>query len=87
MGFRGGVPSLPGREACVPEPRPLTWRKSSLSGGEEESCVEVARPPGLVLIRDSKRPSTHITLTAQEWESFLTRIENDYFGPLRRGAL
>jgi hypothetical protein len=71
----------------VPEPQPLTWRKSSLSGGQDEACVEVARPPGLVLIRDSKRPTPHITLTTQEWKNLLTRIENDDFGTLRGDIL
>ena len=33
------------------------WRKSSYSGGNGGSCVEVARNiPGLVALRDSKNP-------------------------------
>ncbi|WP_079042725.1 DUF397 domain-containing protein, partial [Streptomyces albus] len=34
--------------------RELTWRKSSYSGSDGGNCVEVARTPGRVHVRDSK---------------------------------
>jgi hypothetical protein len=33
------------------------WHKSSYSGGGGTECVEVAFPPELVSVRDSKNPS------------------------------
>lgn len=33
------------------------WRKSSYSGGDHGSCVELASMPGAVGIRDSKNPA------------------------------
>jgi hypothetical protein len=34
----------------------IKWRKSSLSGGTDENCVEIAHLPGAIAIRDSKDP-------------------------------
>lgn len=42
--------------------RPLTWRKSSLSGSDGGSCVELAGTEGLVAVRDSKDPEGPILL-------------------------
>ncbi|MFF3845084.1 DUF397 domain-containing protein [Streptomyces sp. NPDC002328] len=42
---------------------PLTWKKSSYSGGGEgNACVEIAHHHPQVAVRDSKTP-THPTLT------------------------
>ncbi|MUN35767.1 DUF397 domain-containing protein [Actinomadura litoris] len=37
-------------------PRTATWRKSTHSTGNGGDCVEVARAPGGVAVRDSKDP-------------------------------
>ncbi|PKK15291.1 DUF397 domain-containing protein [Thermomonospora sp. CIF 1] len=35
----------------------IQWRKSSYSGGlNDDACVELARFPGGIVIRDSKHP-------------------------------
>ncbi|MGV9278467.1 DUF397 domain-containing protein [Streptomyces griseosporeus] len=51
-----------------------TWFKSSYSGGTDgESCVEIARTPGRVHIRDSKNTSgPRLTLTPEAWADFVT---------------
>lgn len=45
----------------------MVWRKSSFSGGGDASggnCVEVAIPrPGKISIRDSKNPSSTLSVT------------------------
>ncbi|WP_225825920.1 DUF397 domain-containing protein [Streptomyces naphthomycinicus] len=48
-----------------------TWRKSSHSDGEGGDCVEVAAHPTAIHIRDSKRPSTHLTVTPEAWSAFV----------------
>ncbi|MEM8924902.1 MAG: DUF397 domain-containing protein [Actinomycetota bacterium] len=39
-----------------PQPTTLSWRKSSYSGSNGGSCVEVADAGDAVLVRNSKRP-------------------------------
>lgn len=41
------------------------WRKSSRSGGGD--CVEIARVPGLVAVRDSKHPGGVLTFPETVW--------------------
>jgi hypothetical protein len=48
----------------------LTWRKSSYSATQTD-CVEVGRSVG---IRDSKAPTTHLSVSAKSWSAFLTYI-------------
>ncbi|MEU4685627.1 DUF397 domain-containing protein [Streptomyces xinghaiensis] len=50
----------------------LAWFKSSYSGGEGDSCVEVAITQQTVHVRDSK-DTTHpaFTIGREQWESFL----------------
>ncbi|MET8556230.1 DUF397 domain-containing protein [Streptomyces sp. NPDC004959] len=53
----------------------LSWFKSSYSGSEGDSCVEVALTPLAVHIRDSKdttRPS--FTAAPPAWADFLTAV-------------
>lgn len=52
----------------------VQWRKSSHSGGvQDEACVELARFPRAVAIRDSKNPgSGHLALTRGQFAA-LTR--------------
>ncbi|WP_090057369.1 DUF397 domain-containing protein [Lentzea fradiae] len=43
-----------------------TWRKSSYSGSGN-NCVEVGHGIG---IRDSKKPTTHVPVSADAWSAF-----------------
>ncbi|SCK42482.1 DUF397 domain-containing protein [Streptomyces sp. WMMB 322] len=50
-----------------------TWTKSSYSGSEGDSCLEVATLPDTVHIRDSKdttRP--HLILSPTTWKTFVS---------------
>ncbi|MGI5326483.1 DUF397 domain-containing protein [Actinomadura nitritigenes] len=50
-----------------------TWKKSSYSGSGTSECVEVARFPGGVGVRDSKAPSAgHLELP---WKSFAALLD------------
>lgn len=50
------------------------WRKSSYTGGEG-NCVEVAKLPDGVAVRDSKDPDGLVLrFTADEWRAFLARV-------------
>ncbi|PSK61902.1 hypothetical protein B0E53_06200 [Micromonospora sp. MH33] len=50
------------------------WRKSTRSGSNGGSCVEVAdNLPGVVGVRDSKDPAGPVlTFTPQTWRAFVT---------------
>ena len=52
------------------------WRKSSRSGPNGATCVEVARNvPGRVLVRDSKDPSGPVlTFAPAAWSAFLATV-------------
>ncbi|MER7212570.1 DUF397 domain-containing protein [Streptosporangium sp. NPDC000239] len=56
------------------------FRKSSLSGGDD-NCVEVATNlPGLVAVRDSKDPSgPALAFTPTQWRSFVGRVNTGAF--------
>ncbi|MFI6330785.1 DUF397 domain-containing protein [Micromonospora chersina] len=49
------------------------WRKSTRSGGNGGSCVEVAdNLPGVVLVRDTKdREGGTLRVSPSSWQSFL----------------
>ena len=52
-----------------------TWRKSTRCAGNG-ACIETARTPGAVLVRDSTDPDgPRITLTAREWRGLLDAIK------------
>ena len=59
------------------------WRKSSRSeGGTSGDCVEVARLPRAVGVRDGKSPGTgHLTLTPGEFAGLVRRIKNNDLNP------
>lgn len=40
----------------------VTWRKASRSGENGGNCVELARLPGMVAVRDSKDPDGPVLL-------------------------
>lgn len=49
-----------------------TWFKSSYSGGEGNECVEVARTPSCVGVRDSKTPARRaLTMSPGTFAAFV----------------
>lgn len=58
------------------------WRKSTRSGGNGGSCVEVAdNLPGVVLVRDTKdRDGGTLHLSPASWRSFVDLAKR--IGPL-----
>jgi hypothetical protein len=62
------------------ESEPVTWRKSSASGGSNNECVEVAFVDDGVLVRHSLNPSgPMLSFTPSEWRAFLTGTRNGEF--------
>ncbi|WP_449066473.1 DUF397 domain-containing protein [Planomonospora algeriensis] len=57
------------------------WRKSTLSGGNGGSCVEVASlAGGRIGVRDSKdREGPALIFTSAEWRAFIGGIKNGEF--------
>ncbi|MFF0449065.1 DUF397 domain-containing protein [Streptomyces sp. NPDC004609] len=53
------------------------WRKSTYSGGSGGDCLEVgAGHPGVVPIRDSKRPGgPELVFRATTWSGFLAGLK------------
>ncbi|GAA0835870.1 DUF397 domain-containing protein [Streptosporangium amethystogenes subsp. fukuiense] len=58
------------------------WLKSTLSQGDNNNCVEVARNlPGIVAVRDSKAPDKPgLIFTPSEWSAFASGVRNGEFG-------
>ncbi|MEV7010155.1 DUF397 domain-containing protein [Streptosporangium sp. NPDC051022] len=54
------------------------FRKSSLSGGTTDNCVEVATNlPGIVAVRDSKDPSgPTLAFSSTVWRDFVQGVRN-----------
>jgi hypothetical protein len=57
------------------------WRKSSYSGGNGGTCVEVASNlPGIVAVRDSKDPDgPKLAFAPDEWRAFTAGIRAGQF--------
>ncbi|MEV6264806.1 DUF397 domain-containing protein [Streptomyces sp. NPDC051784] len=50
----------------------LTWFKSSYSGGDGDSCIEVAVAPTAVHVRDSKvEEGPRLSLAPASWTRFV----------------
>ncbi|BFO17188.1 DUF397 domain-containing protein [Streptomyces sp. KM77-8] len=50
----------------------LDWFKSSYSGSEGDSCVEIACTPGVVHVRDSKqKDGPRFAVSPSAWGAFL----------------
>ncbi|WP_324607242.1 DUF397 domain-containing protein [Streptomyces rimosus] len=48
------------------------WRKSSYSGSDADTCVEVAVRPGAVSVRDSKDATgPQLDFSARAWAIFI----------------
>ncbi|MFF5111785.1 DUF397 domain-containing protein [Streptosporangium sp. NPDC000509] len=62
-------------------PSNLTWRKSTLSGTNNDNCVEVANlPGGNRAVRDSKNPNgPMLNFTFDEWRAFIGGVKNGEF--------
>lgn len=57
----------------------LSWFKSSYSGSQGDSCVEVAVLPGTVHVRDSKDlQGPQLGLSHAAWSAFVTRAARDH---------
>lgn len=56
----------------------LKWRKSSRSGDNGGSCVEVAdNIPGAVYVRDSKdREGPALTFDREAWKTFVESVKS-----------
>ncbi|MFI0407325.1 DUF397 domain-containing protein [Actinomadura sp. 3N508] len=54
----------------------LRWRKSRACDGNE-SCVETARRPDTIVVRDNAAPGTDPVLdfSPREWEAFLQKTK------------
>lgn len=56
------------------------FRKSSFSGGDSGACVEVARRPERIGIRDSKDPASPVLeFTPPEWRAFIEGVKAGEF--------
>ncbi|MEU0483188.1 DUF397 domain-containing protein [Streptosporangium sp. NPDC006013] len=60
----------------------LTWYKSTLSGTNNDNCVEVANLfSGGRAVRDSKNPNgPTLSFTPHAWRTFITDIKNSKLG-------
>ncbi|MFF8590638.1 DUF397 domain-containing protein [Streptomyces sp. NPDC015220] len=56
---------------------PITWRKSSYSGGGEgNDCVEIADGPTCIAIRDSKTPArATLAFPAEAFTTFVDSLK------------
>ncbi|WP_327402650.1 DUF397 domain-containing protein [Streptomyces sp. NBC_01288] len=60
----------------------LRWQKSSFSGGAEgNECVEVAATPGMIHLRESDTPTTHLTTTPTPLTHLLQAIHTGTLHP------
>ncbi|GAA1724930.1 DUF397 domain-containing protein [Streptomyces yatensis] len=60
------------------------WRKSSYSGDAANNCVELARIPGTVLLRESDEPQTVIATTPAALRALTRVVKAGRFDQLSR---
>ena len=55
----------------------VSWRKSTYSGSNGGTCVEVGVAAGpAVAVRDSKHPhAPHLAFPASTWQAFTTQVK------------
>lgn len=58
----------------------IDWRKSA--GCQTNTCVEVTCSGGLLLLRNSARPSVTVSFTAREWHVFRAALAAGEFDDL-----
>ncbi|MEU3253506.1 DUF397 domain-containing protein [Streptomyces sp. NPDC006997] len=57
----------------------LKWVKSSYSTDDGPACVEVARTPGTIHVRDSKHiPGPQLAFPAEGWGTFVSYAAADH---------
>jgi hypothetical protein len=55
----------------------IKWRKARQSGGQGDACVEVARFPEAVAVRDSKNPDgPKLLLTPHTFQTILNNLKH-----------
>lgn len=60
--------------------QPLTWRKSTRSGGNSDMCVEVALTDDGARVRDSEDPNGPVLeFTRGQWDAFLAGVADGEF--------
>nr|WP_107906172.1 DUF397 domain-containing protein [Streptomyces chartreusis] len=61
----------------TPDLSTVVWRKSSYSEGGANDCVEVSDDhPGIVPVRDSKRPDDGaLIFSASSWSAFMAGVK------------
>ncbi|RCG30809.1 DUF397 domain-containing protein [Sphaerisporangium album] len=53
----------------------VTWRKSSYSSANGGECIEVAKVPNGIAVRDSKDPARgHLMVSAEAFNAFLAAV-------------
>ena len=58
----------------------IVWRKSSRSGGNGGTCVEVATLTDRVLVRDSRNPDGDVLAVARaQWRAFTRTVHKGEF--------
>ena len=56
---------------------PVTWRKSTYSGGNGSNCVEVGHTASLVLVRDTKdRAGAVLAIAPDAWRRFAASMKD-----------
>jgi hypothetical protein len=71
--------------ARTPPSTRLAWRTSTRSG-QLGQCVEVARLPRMVAVRDSKDPGERaIIVSVRRWRSFIERVKLGHHDRRRDG--
>jgi len=53
----------------------VTWRKSTRSSASGSDCIEVAKAPGVMAVRDSKNPTGPVLIFGHRaWAEFVTDL-------------
>jgi hypothetical protein len=63
----------------VNPPQPVSrWRKSRRSGSSGGACIEVARLPGAIGVRDSKNPDAPgLTISGESFAGLVREVKAD----------